>query len=327
MRLFANSFTLLKVGDILTMFGSIHAHIKPEYVIKSHEECRSWKMNPILIPTFVQLTNMEMYRKKVQYADILNIVNEGIGELAHSLKDTVPVLFAVCDNEACILQIDGDSSMQQVMDSIGLKKGVKFTSCDTGTNVVNLALEYGTSIKLIGDDHYHHILHTAACYGVPIRYLSTQKVLGVICVMTDVGMDNPFLLPLLEATISSIEREIMLLDRNNQLNLFNAVLMESNQNGILITDPNGEIQQMNKAFLSFLNDIQFELATSNSFDFPKIGFYFQDVITHGHPHTNVSFIVTHNKIDRHIIAEFYPVFDQQYQLIAAVGQFREMQKT
>ena len=68
-----------------------------------------------------------------------------------------------------------------------------------GTNVVNLSLDHPEGpVQIIGNEHYHHYLHGAACYGVAIKNIETNEVLGSISIMTFIDYKNSLISTMLE---------------------------------------------------------------------------------------------------------------------------------
>lgn len=299
---------------------------KPSFIKDSHTICVKSGINPGDYPQFIQLTNMEIHKREVEYEKILEITNPFINTLIDSLRDSaVPLLVAICDNEAAILQIEGDPTMQEVMDTVGFKAGVKFTEECTGTNVVNLALKLKKSIKLIGDDHYHKLFHTAACYAVPFRSQDKQ-IIGVVNFMTDSQWDNPFLMGMLEMCVSSIEREIMLYKQNMELDLLNKVLMDSRKNGIIITDQRGFVKQVNQVADEHFLKMGYNLYDFNIFDVPHIGPFFHEALNNQMRYDEVLFKYNKEGKEMNIVGDIYPLINDHNILLGTVGQFREVAK-
>lgn len=132
--------------------------------------------------------------------------------------------------------MSGDETIKSTIDQFGIKIGSHFTQEDTGTNVISLALQQRHPIQLIGEDHYHTLLHEIACYGVPFHYTDEDNLLGSLCIMMPISYQNPLLLTMLSQAVDSIERELLLRKQNRQLNILNQIMLSRTRNGIIITN-------------------------------------------------------------------------------------------
>lgn len=209
------------------------------------QECRDRGMHTTEIPQpQIHLDQEELSRKLNVYSHILDITSHYLNEFVLSLNDT-PLLAVIADNEGDIIRIQGNDLIKSMVESTGLKQGVRFTEEHNGINVINLALRYKKPIALIGEQHYHEFLHQSACYSVPIIDIKTDKVIGVVALMTAKDFANPILLSLLSSVNNSIEREIKLVNEKNRLNLINQIIIDTTNVGILILDNVGNIIDFN----------------------------------------------------------------------------------
>jgi transcriptional regulator of acetoin/glycerol metabolism len=104
----------------------------------------------------------------------------------------------------------GDKTIQSTVEKFGIKNGSLFTQEDTGTNVISLALQQRHPITLIGEEHFHKFLFEVACYGAAFHYTDEDNLLGSVCIMMPVNLQNPLFLTMLSQVVDSIERELLI---------------------------------------------------------------------------------------------------------------------
>ena len=186
-------------------------------VIQAKKRCKEYGLDPMIVPKFSQCLSSSAYAKKIKsYTEILDIVKFFINKF-HSSFEGIPFLVVVTDDKGHILNFEGDSSILDTVNQLGIKEGVRYIEKDMGVNAVSLALRYDRPIQLVGDDHYCQVYQNVACYSVPFRYKGNQKPLGTISLLTYIPYDNPLLLVILNTIVDSIERELLVREKNKKL--------------------------------------------------------------------------------------------------------------
>lgn len=295
---------------------------KPSYVLESQSLCEQYGIDPSQLPIFEQLSDAELRDKLRDYGEFLAITDHFMERMLGTIAEPIPVLLAVCDYEASILQIRGDESIKSFMDQIGFKEGVRFTEELTGTNVVNLSLRLKRPIQLVGDDHYHRVFYQAACYSVPFRFEQLGDLTGTICLMTTAGLHNPLFMNMLQSTLDLIEREIMLRNQNKQLHILNQIMMETEINAVIVTDRKGQITEINKCATNIIGVPREKMLGQLAQSLPYVGSYFTQVLEKGSRFEDIELrIELRNLVG---LFDVFPIRDEKGSLIGAYGHFRDI---
>ena len=75
-------------------------------------------------------------------------------------------MITITDNEGFILDMEGDPTIIETARYLGITEGNGYSQED-GPSSIDLCLRYERPFTLIGEDHFHHILHRMACYSAP----------------------------------------------------------------------------------------------------------------------------------------------------------------
>lgn len=200
---------------------------KTSYILESKKRCQQLGIDPneTRMPQNI-LSELELRRKKDNYNEILDVVKFFSEKMLKSFAGT-PILLTITDENGYLLEVLGDDTIKDTMNEFGIKTGAQFTEEDMGTNVVSLTIKQNHPIEVIGTEHYHSFLHGCACYGVPFHNSSDNTLLGSVCIMTAVILQNPFFLVTLTTVVDAIERELLLRKQNRKINKQNELLYES----------------------------------------------------------------------------------------------------
>ncbi|WP_163539993.1 ATP-binding protein [Gracilibacillus sp. YIM 98692] len=296
------------------------------YIRDSKKNCEViYNMNPDDAPFLkVGLTMEQLQFKEQLFAKVLNVVQHFMKKLIQYMEG-IPTLIITTDNEGYILDIYGDNSIKEMVDSLGITLGARFDEKDVGTNSVSLALKHQKPIALIGNDHFHHCLSGAACYSAPFCFSSNGSLVGTVSIMTTVNFASNFHLGLLSSAVDTIEREIQLQEQNHTLHLLNQVLIESTPLGIVMTDKNGKPLEFNASAEEIIG-IKKEQVIDNGIGLiSKIGDYINYVLKTGKKVENAEFSISLTESDdsKNLLIDVLPLFDKDY-MIGAFAQFRDM---
>ncbi|MCZ8511949.1 EAL domain-containing protein [Paenibacillus filicis] len=305
----------------------IEAASKSSDITESKLRSLRYGLDPAILPVFDQrMSAAELKGRLNEYEDVLVVVRFFVQKLLNSLKGN-PILIVVTDEKGTVLEMDGDDTIKQTVNQLGITTGVRFTEDCCGTNVINLSLLFGSSVALIGDDHFHHYLHTSACYAVPFHYKDLDDYqLGSISIMTSIDMANPFYLNMLEMAVDSIERELLLVKQNHRLNLFNQIMLNSNHSGIIVTDKDGTITEINDIAAQLTGLGKGLRRTQIITKFKPIGQYISDVIQKGSKYENIQLMFDRkNTFFKFVcLLDAMPIYDEHYRITGAYAQFRDV---
>ncbi|SFL86404.1 Signal transduction histidine kinase [Gracilibacillus orientalis] len=270
------------------------------------------------------LTKKELQYRKHRFAKELSVVHHFMKKLIQNMEG-IPTLIITTDNQGYILDIYGDQSIKEMVDSLGIKLGTRFKEKDVGTNSVSLALKHQKPIALIGKDHFHDCLSETACYSAPFCFSSNGSLVGTVSMMTTVNYASNFHLGLLSSAVDTIEREIQLQEQNHTLHLLNQVLTDSTPLGIVMTDKKGKPLEFNSSAEEIICMQREKIIDNGIAHIGKIGEYINYVLETGKKVENAefSFSLIENDQSKNLLLDVLPLFDEDH-LIGAFAQFRDM---
>ena len=291
------------------------------YIQKSKEKCANiFGMTPEEIPFLkVSLTTEQLEVRKRQFEPIRIIIQQFMQKLLVYTSET-PTLIVATDGEGYVLDIHGDQRINEIVEVLGITKGVRFAEKDVGTNSISLALTYEEPIQLIGNDHYHHYFEELACFSAPFSY-GEEK--GTVSLMTTKEYATPFYLGLLSSAVDAIDREIKVQLQNERFHLMNQVLMNATPLGIVMTNQFGEIQEMNESAERITGWLETELIGKDIEMIPELESFIRQVLNDKSKLENIEVIFSQG--EKACLLDVTPLFDQLNQFIGVFAQFRDMQ--
>jgi diguanylate cyclase (GGDEF)-like protein/PAS domain S-box-containing protein len=297
---------------------------EPYYITESKRLCRESGMDPLIIASPKKImTEQELASKRKSYSEILSVVSFFSKKLLDSLKGT-PILIVISDEKGYLLEMVGDETIKSTVRQFGIRIGSLFTQEDTGTNVISLALQQKHPIRLIGADHYHSFLHEIACYGAAFHYTDENNLLGSVCLMMPISLQNPLFLTMLAHVVESIERELLLRKQNRQLNIMNQIMLSRTRNGIVITDEKGITTEFNDFAEQISPYLKNQVIGRSIYESDLTGEYFKRVLHNEEIFDNVE-LKYKNKNGELVVCLFdaQPIYENE-RVIGAFGQFRDI---
>ncbi|SEP15134.1 sigma-54-dependent Fis family transcriptional regulator [Trujillonella endophytica] len=136
-----------------------------------------------------------------------------IEQLAEEIAGA-PMCVALTDDRARLLiRRDSDSCIGRALDRVYFARGFGYAEDTVGTNGVGTVLESGTSVQIVGAEHFVEPLQVFACAGAPIRDPFTGRIDGVLDISCRSEDSTPLMLSLVRSAAARIERNL-LLDRD-----------------------------------------------------------------------------------------------------------------
>ncbi|MBD2871338.1 ATP-binding protein [Paenibacillus arenilitoris] len=297
-----------------------------QIILESKQHCRRIGLDPEALPVHShRYTAKELYEQRNKYKDILDVSHDFADKFLSSVSGN-PFLVMISDNKGYILDFKGDDSIIDTVRHLGIVEGVRFDE-NVGTNSLALCLLHEQPIQILGEDHYHVVLHNLACYSVPLRQSDNGQLIGTVSFMTDIAFSHAHLLKLLSTIVDSIEREYKLRRHNTQLQILNQVLLETNDYGVIITDAFGEIIELNEAAQSLLFPGQSDKEScvgGRISDADGIGDYFERAIYRREACIGAEVTLQLNHLPRYLLLDVVPVYDGDQRLIRVVGSLRDI---
>ncbi|WP_223260701.1 hypothetical protein [Paenibacillus ihbetae] len=164
-----------------------------------------------------------------KYKDYIEVTQTFVRKFLSSGSGN-PVIITLTDEDGYVLDLAGDPAIIETVRELGIGEGIGYSE-HNGPSSVHLCLRHKRPFRLVGEDHYHHILQRMACYSAPFRSEDGLRILGTLSLMTDIEYEHPHLLALLCTMADSLEREMFTRKQNTQLQTLNQVLMDTKYHG------------------------------------------------------------------------------------------------
>ncbi|MGG3283433.1 ATP-binding protein [Paenibacillus solani] len=306
-------------------FGAI---TDQEIIRQAKQHCIDKGMTPELIPTHThQLDHETLAARREKYKEYIEVIQVFVNKFLTSGSGN-PVVITITDHEGYILDQAGDPTIIETARFLGIIDGMGYSQED-GPSSIHLCLQYKRPFTLIGEDHFHQILHRMACYSAPFHNEDGTEIIGTISLMTHKEYAHPHLYALLCTMADSLEREIVTRKQNTQLQTLNQVLLRTNHYGVIITDAKGRILELNQHSLRLLypegSDKDRDKYVNRSvFDLKPIGEYYERVIYEQEIciGKELSFEISGSL--NHYILDVQPAYDREGRLMRVVGSLRDI---
>ncbi|KGP74280.1 ATP-binding protein [Pontibacillus yanchengensis] len=296
------------------------------YIQQSKRNCEELHgLDPTKAPELeVGISREEVQQRKQSLEQALHVIQHFMQKLLYYMGGT-PTLVVTTDIDGYIVDIYGDPSIMEMVDSIGIQAGVKFEEKEVGTNSISLALRHKEPIALVGTDHFHHALSGVACYTAPFSYSDDNRLSGTVSIMTTIEYANHFHLGLLSSAVDSIERELRLQEKNDKLEILNQVLINSTPLGIMMTDEHGELIEYNTSLEQITESNVNQVLEKEHKQIDIIREYIDRVLHNGDTINNVEITLPINEEgDTKIcLLDVIPLYNGE-KIIGAFAQFRDM---
>ncbi|WP_245987787.1 ATP-binding protein [Cohnella lupini] len=288
------------------------------YISNSHQKCLDHKLDPNDLPVPKEKLPKSVLEQRKSKLDVtISVARQFMTRLISDLDGTA-VVISITDHEGYILEMYGDEMIKWQIESLGLSTGIRLEEEKVGTNSIEMALRMGQSAKLIGSDHFFRCLHETACFSVPFR--SSGKISGTISMMMAAHHVSPYHLGLLQSAVDSIEREVIAKKQNKKLSVLNQVLMENSRTGVILTDENGKIVEINPYAEKVLSSKKGEIRNRPITEAAVIGEYMGRVLGGSKKYEDIEISIS----NKTFLFDSFPIYDESNQIIGVFGQFRDI---
>lgn len=120
------------------------------------------------------------------------------------------VLVAVGDARGRLLWVEGDPVLKRQAEGMLFVPGAAWAEGDVGTSAPGTALALGQGVQIRGDEHFAFEVKRWSCTAVPVRDPESSELIGVLDVTGGDDVAAPHVLPMLEATVAAVERELLI---------------------------------------------------------------------------------------------------------------------
>ncbi|MFC5653110.1 ATP-binding protein [Paenibacillus solisilvae] len=302
------------------------------WILEAKQQLQGRSVDPAMpLPQKHRITAEELADKLVKYREFISILQFFVDKFLTSVPGS-PFLIGISDDQGNILAFQGDPSILDAVNELGIVEGVSMID-ENEINSVMMCLRYGRPFELIGEDHYYHMLSRLACCTVPFYWEDGRRVAGTISFMTDIGFAHPHLIALLSTIADSAQRELLLRRQNLQLQILNHVLLETNYYGVIVTDETGSIIEINDTCLAILQADSWDKASyvdSSVYELETVGAYFERVLVKDEACIGVEICIRKHDQPRYYILDVVPIrgFDQVInRAVASLRDITEIKST
>jgi transcriptional regulator of acetoin/glycerol metabolism len=120
------------------------------------------------------------------------------------------VVVAVGDAAGRLLWVEGDRTLVREAEPMRFVPGADWSEARVGTSAPGTALALDHAVQIAGGEHFAVQVQRWSCSAVPVHDLRTHETIGVIDITGGPDAVGPRALPLLEATVAAVERELLL---------------------------------------------------------------------------------------------------------------------
>lgn len=297
-----------------------------EIIQDAKQQCKDKGMNPAFLPSHPDRLDPEtLAARREKYKEYIEVTQMFVRKFLSSGSGN-PVTITLTDDDGYVLDLAGDPAIIETVRELGIGEGLGYNE-HNGPSSVHLCLQHKRPFRLVGEDHYHHILQRMACYSAPFRGEDGSRILGTLSLMTDIEHEHPHLLALLCTMADSLEREMFTRKQNTQLQTLNQVLMDTKYHGVIITDDSGRILKMNDCSLRLLcpdDGDRSNYVSRPIFEIPPISRYYEQVIHKGKSCIGAELTMELGGDIHHYMLDVQPIYDREGNLIRVIGTLRDI---
>jgi transcriptional activator for dhaKLM operon len=165
----------------------------------------------------------------------------------HQLTEGSNSVVLLGDDAARLIAIEGDPSVINLINRLGLNVGSSWTETSIGTNALGLTLVTAMPVQVVGAEHYFQIYHPFASTAAPIHDDKGQ-IIGTVGLTTPVEAATPHHLAVVMATARAIGNQLqtdVFLEQANEHLLKVVTILEAVTEGIMMWDTAGIISHIN----------------------------------------------------------------------------------
>lgn len=231
--------SFIEKGEILP---AVPPHIKDSWL-----RCRAMGLDPIKpIPGHREARDpVTLYEQSRELLE----ASAPVLELLRKLTAGTGFCVVLTNASAEVLEVMGDADIVEMARSNNYVPGASRAEEAVGTNAIGLVCKLQKPIQVVGYEHYHINHHPWSCAAAPIKDAQGQ-FRGVLCLSGHYYSLQEHTLGLVVAAALSIERDLLLRRTHESFSKNNRLLesiIESMENGLLVTDHSGIIIKANNA--------------------------------------------------------------------------------
>jgi len=214
-------------------------------VAMSWQRC-ALRYNPCAAADLPALSAVELEDRRNKLAHLIALVRPFMEDI-HQLVENTGYIVVLLDASACVLEMIGDTAMQEQAMALGLRPGCYWSEGHAGTNAFGLALYERCPIQVAGAEHFFAQFHSLSTSAAPM-YNWDGKPIGILGMACHISVSHMSTLGMVHATARAIEHVLqadkLFSELNMQRTQLNAIV-EAISEGLIMCDREGLVLYMN----------------------------------------------------------------------------------
>lgn len=222
-------------------------------VLEAWRRCQAMGINPYQRKPKRMLDERQMCQLRKENGTLLEISAPIVQNLINFISGSGFVV-TLTNQEGVILKILGDEDVKNSISEGGFVEGADWSESSAGSNAIGTALATQTPLQLSAYEHFCILAQVSTCSSAPIKD-PEGNMIGVIDLSAKYANVNNHTLGMAVAAANAIENCLRIYkeeQKNHLENAYKNAIIESVAEGVIATDPSGNITLINKAAMSLL---------------------------------------------------------------------------
>lgn len=251
---------------------------------------------------------------------LLHYANQNIEYLTNDLRHNDTIV-TISDSNGLLLESYGNASVWKEAEKINFLPGAIWNEQSAGTNAIGTVIEKKQAKHIMFSEHFSVGWQDWFCAGAPILNPFTNELMGVLDLSGRWGSTNQHSLSLVIAKANSISSHIkqILYHEVLKINPFIITAIDSGEDGVIITDNESNIVNVNEKLRTF----PFNIIKGHTLkDYPQIKSLVDTMLNKNKSIVEKEIFIGKEKIK--YLCTIYPVVFNQKNII---GSFVRLQKS
>lgn len=302
--------------------------MRPE-IANSWRHCYQLGVDPYGSVNSIYLEQSELIKILDEKRNLINITRKVITDFSFFIAESGFIVM-LSDERGNIMEVMGDSKTMAYASKYNLIKGASWAEEKAGTNGIGTSLAIKKPIQVTGAEHYCKKNHFWSCSAAPI-FDNNGNIIGALQISGPTYKNHLHTLGLTVAAVESINNHMKLQESNRELIQLNSRLhnvLTTASDGIIITDSQGEVVQVNPSAESLLFKKEKQMRGNSVLDFMKKETVIKDMLSTGKPYRERNLILnTMNDNTIHCLSSGMPIKDDFDNIIGGVILLNPLNKT
>lgn len=307
--------------------GSREMAAERDYIVKSHERCKRYKVELDRIYSSKIIYGHELSKKLDEKRELIDTAEHYMNQLYNFVKGS-NFFSLLLDEEGCILSVIGDESILSEACSFKMVPGAYMDERSIGTNSMGTALAEGKPVQVSGEEHYIKAYHRWTCSASPIRN-SMGEIIGCIDLTGYSECVNLHTLGMVVAAANAIEKMLDIKRYTEELSMakkFTETIIDSIEAGILTSDLEGNIKTVNRNVADMFGYHPNKMKLMKMWDLLEDWEHVKTSVINKQSFTDEDVFVKSRRNKPQFNLSAYPHLDGAQNLMNIVFVFREVKK-